>query len=111
MLAYAKELDPLIAIFTLVMPVPGTDFYEEMLAAGRIEEHDWSRYDFGHPVIRLEHLSRDQVLSLYEQCFSGFYQRARKIIRHGVFGDDFARYTYRFLRFVNAARQIKEGEL
>jgi hypothetical protein len=91
------------------MPVPGTDFYDEMLATGRIAEHDWSRYDFGHPVIRLEHLSRDQILQLYEQCFSGFYQRARKIIRHGVLGDDFARYTYRFLRFVNAARQIKDG--
>jgi anaerobic magnesium-protoporphyrin IX monomethyl ester cyclase len=111
MLAYAVELDPLIAIFTLVMPVPGTGFYDEMLAAGRIEEHDWSRYDFGHPVIRLEHLTRDQILSLYEECFSGFYKRPRKIIRHGIFGDDFARYTYRFMRFVNAARQIKEGTI
>jgi radical SAM superfamily enzyme YgiQ (UPF0313 family) len=111
MLAYARELDPLIAIFTLVMPVPGTDFYNEMAAAGRIVEHDWSRYDFAHPVIQLETLSRDQILSLYEGCMSGFYKRAGKIIRHGFFGDDFARYTYRFLRFVNAARQIKEGKL
>ncbi len=82
-----------------------------MLANGRIDEDDWSRDGFGHPVIRLEHLSRDQVLSLHEQCFTGFYKRARKIIWHGVFGDDFARYTYRFMRFVNAARQIKEGTL
>ena len=111
LLSYAKELDPLIAIFTLVMPVPGTPFYDEMLAQGRIEDLDWSHYDFGHPVMRLDGLSRQQVLDLYERCFRDFYKRPSKIIRHGIFGDPFARYTYGFLRFVNSARQIRDGEL
>jgi anaerobic magnesium-protoporphyrin IX monomethyl ester cyclase len=111
MLGYAKELDPLIAIFTLVMPVPGTPFYDEMAAQHRIEDGDWSHYDFGHPVLRLETLSREQVLALYERCFRDFYARPGKILRHGIFGDAFARHTYGFLRFVNAVRQIREGSL
>jgi radical SAM superfamily enzyme YgiQ (UPF0313 family) len=111
MLEYAKQLDPLIAIFTLVMPVPGTPFYEEMVAQGRIEEWDWSRYDFGHPVLRLEGLSRQQVLDLYDRCFREFYGRPSKIIRHAILGDSFARYTYSFLRFVHSARQIRDGKL
>ena len=110
-LEYAKRLDPTIAIFTLVTPVPGTEFYDEMLQRGVIEEFDWSKYDFGHPVIRTEHVDRERLLDLYEECFSGFYNRPRKIIKHGFLGDRFARYTYRFLRFVNTARQIKEGTL
>lgn len=110
-LDYAKQLDPTIAIFTLVTPVPGTAFYDEMLAKGVIEEFDWGKYDFGHPVIRTDHLSRERLLDLYEQCFGGFYSRPLKIIKHGFLGDRFARYTYRFLRFVNTARQIKEGTL
>jgi anaerobic magnesium-protoporphyrin IX monomethyl ester cyclase len=110
-LEYAKKLDPTIAIFTMVTPVPGTPFYDEMLAQGMIEELDWGRYDFGHPIIRNKHLSREQLLDLYERCFNGFYNRIGKIIKHGFLGDEFARYTYRFLRFVHSARQIKEGRL
>lgn len=110
-LAYAKLLDPTIAIFTLVTPIPGTDFYDQMVAEGRIEEFDWARYDFGHPVLKSKHLSREEILGLYDKCFRGFYNRVGKIVKHGFLGDDFARYTYRFLRFVNSARQIKEGTL
>jgi anaerobic magnesium-protoporphyrin IX monomethyl ester cyclase len=110
-LEYAKKLDPTIAIFTMVTPVPGTRFYNDMLARGVIEEFDWGRYDLGHPVMRTEHLSRDQLLDLYEHCFDGYYNRPWKILKHGFLGDEFARYTYRFLRFVYTARQIKEGTL
>jgi anaerobic magnesium-protoporphyrin IX monomethyl ester cyclase len=110
-LDYARRLDPTIAIFTLVTPVPGTSFYHDMLSQDRVQEMDWGLYDFGHPILRLDELTRQQVLDLYEECFSGFYSRPSKIIKHGVLGDDFARYTYRFLRFVNSARQIKEGLL
>jgi anaerobic magnesium-protoporphyrin IX monomethyl ester cyclase len=110
-LEYAKDLDPTIAIFTLVTPVPGTRFYDDMLAEGMIEEFDWGKYDFGHPVMRTKHLTREQLLELNERLFDGFYNRKRKIIKHGFLGDEFARYTYRFLRFVHTARQIKEGAL
>ncbi len=110
-LEYAKQLDPTIAIFTTVTPVPGTAFYDELFEQGMIEEFDWSKYDFGHPIIRTKHIARERLLDLYERCFSGFYNRPLKIIKHGFLGDEFARYTYRFLRFVNTARQIKEGTL
>jgi anaerobic magnesium-protoporphyrin IX monomethyl ester cyclase len=111
MLEYAKKLDPTIAIFSLVTPIPGTAFHEEMSALGLIEEEDWAKYDLAHPVMRTEHLSRKELLDLLDFCFTGYYNRARKILRHGILGDEFARYTYGFLRFVQAARQIKEGNL
>jgi hypothetical protein len=91
--------------------MPGTAFYEKMLAQRRIEEFDWACYDMAHPVLRSEHFTRQQLLDQLDNCYTAYYKRAGKIIRHGIFGDEFARYTYRFLRFVNAVRQIKEGKL
>jgi anaerobic magnesium-protoporphyrin IX monomethyl ester cyclase len=108
-LEYAKELDPTIAIFTIVTPIPGTSFYDEMDTQGYIDDTDWSRYDLGHPVMKLPHLSRQELLDLLDHCYTEFYKRPKKIIRHGIFGDQFARDTYRFMRFVGSARQLKEG--
>lgn len=111
LLEYAKRLDPTIAVFTIVTPVPGTHFHDEMAAQGLIVEDDWSRYDMAHPVMLTPYLTGQQLVNLIDHCYTEFYKRASKIIRHGVLGDEFARYTYRFMRFVGAARQIKEGEL
>jgi len=108
-LDYAKELDPTIAIFTIVTPIPGTAFYDEMASRGFIHDTDWSHYDLGHPVMKLPHLGKQQLLDLMDHCYTEFYKRPKKIIRHGIFGDQFARDTYRFMRFVGSARQLKEG--
>jgi anaerobic magnesium-protoporphyrin IX monomethyl ester cyclase len=111
MLDYAKQLDPTIAIFTIVTPIPGTTFYNEMEAKGFINEDNWARYDLGHPVMKLPHLSKQGLLDLMDHCYTEFYKRPKKIIKHGIFGDQFARDTYRFMRFVGSARQLKEGIL
>lgn len=110
-LDYAKRLDPTIAIFTLVTPIPGTHYYKELKAKDFIIEDDWARYDMAHPVMRTPHLNGQKLLDLIDRCYSEFYKRPGKILRHGFFGDEFERYTYRFLRFVGAAREIKEGKL
>ena len=55
--------------------------------------------------------SRQRLLDMLDLCYRRFYGRPAKIIRHGIFGDEFARYTYRFMRFVGAVREIKEGRL
>jgi anaerobic magnesium-protoporphyrin IX monomethyl ester cyclase len=108
-LEYAKELDPTIVIFTIVTPIPGTAFYDEMQSAGFIHDTDWSHYDLGHPVMEIPHLGKQELLDLMDHCYTEFYKRPSKIIRHGFFGDHFARDTYRFMRFVGSARQLKEG--
>ncbi len=51
LLEYAQRLDPTIAIFTIVTPIPGTHFHNEMSAQGLVIEDDWSRYDMAHPVM------------------------------------------------------------
>ena len=115
-LEFAKELDPLVTIFSLVTPVPGTEFHEKMMKKGLIEDLDWSSYDFAHPVMRTEHLSRDEILQLLWKVYLGFFKRPRKIIKHAIFGDAFSRYTFKTSRgmgkmFVRSSRQLKVGEI
>ena len=38
--------------YSLLTPYPGTPFYEQMAAEGRIVERDWSLYDTNHVVYR-----------------------------------------------------------
>ncbi len=38
--------------YSLLTPYPGTTFYDQMKAEGRIVENDWSRYDTDHVVYR-----------------------------------------------------------
>ena len=113
-LNYAKDLDPTVAIFAVVTPIPGTKFHDEMLEKGLIEEFDWSLYDLADPIIRTQHLSRKQVIDLVYKVYSGFYKRPSKIIKHIILGDTFARYTYKTARgmgklFLNAATELKTG--
>lgn len=67
-LDYAKRLDPTIAIFTLVTPIPGTRHYEEQKAKGFIVEENWARYDMAHPVMRTPHLNGQKLLNLVDHC-------------------------------------------
>lgn len=44
-IAFAKKLDPLWAQFTITIPYPGTQMFEELDRSGQIRTYDWSRYN------------------------------------------------------------------
>lgn len=44
---FAKKLDPDTLQFSLMTPFPGSKFYEDMKAEGRLLTEDWSLYDGG----------------------------------------------------------------
>ncbi|MBI4517835.1 MAG: B12-binding domain-containing radical SAM protein [Deltaproteobacteria bacterium] len=54
-------------------PYPGTKFYDEMSAAGRILVHDWGRYDYGSPLIRPAHMTPAQMMDGFKYVYEGFY--------------------------------------
>lgn len=47
--------------FTIVTPLPGTDFYRDLSAEDRIFDLDWSHYDGLHAVFRPRNMSPAQV--------------------------------------------------
>jgi radical SAM superfamily enzyme YgiQ (UPF0313 family) len=51
--------------YSLLTPYPGTPFYEQMEAEGRIVERDWSRYDTDHVVYRPRMMDADTLMKGY----------------------------------------------
>jgi radical SAM superfamily enzyme YgiQ (UPF0313 family) len=54
-------------------PYPGTKFYDDMAAAGRILVNDWGRYDYGSPLVQPAQMSPDEMMDGFKYVYSGFY--------------------------------------
>ena len=74
---YARHLYPKYCSFvvgTLLIPFPGTDFYEEMIKKNLIEIHDWAQYGFGNSVMKLK-VSRKEMRKAYGRFWPSTYAR------------------------------------
>jgi len=92
---YAKHLYPKYCSFTvgtLLIPFPGTDFYNEMLEKNLIEIHDWAQYGFGNSVMKLS-MSREKLRKTYGKFWPSTY--ARPVVFLKQFCDLFSRNRFR----------------
>jgi radical SAM superfamily enzyme YgiQ (UPF0313 family) len=64
-------------------PYPGTKFHADMLAAGRLLDHDWGHYDYGSPIVQPRHMTAAQMLDGFRYVYSGFYS-VRSMLRRFV---------------------------
>jgi anaerobic magnesium-protoporphyrin IX monomethyl ester cyclase len=79
---YAKKLNTLVAQFTISTPYPGTEFFNQTKARGRLLTTDWEQYDIYSPVLKHDNLSPDDELALKEKAFVSYYFRPRYLLRH-----------------------------
>jgi anaerobic magnesium-protoporphyrin IX monomethyl ester cyclase len=70
---YLKWLDVDFPVFTIYTPFPGTEAYDEAKEKGWLETDDYALYDMAYPIISTEHLTRQQVIGLYNRSFAAFY--------------------------------------
>ncbi|MFZ3089167.1 MAG: radical SAM protein [Nitrospirota bacterium] len=75
---YAKKLNPGSAQFTILTPYPGTRLYNEI--KDRLITDDWDKYDCMHPVVRLDHVSSDELQKILFGAYKAFYLRPSRII-------------------------------
>lgn len=61
-------------------PYPGTKYYDDMMAAGRIEVGDWGRYDYGSALVKPAHMTADDMMEGFKYVYQGFYS-ARSILK------------------------------
>jgi radical SAM superfamily enzyme YgiQ (UPF0313 family) len=61
-------------------PYPGTKYYDDMMAAGRIEVGDWGRYDYGSALVKPAHMTADDMMEGFKSVYQGFYS-ARSILK------------------------------
>jgi radical SAM superfamily enzyme YgiQ (UPF0313 family) len=88
-----RELDPDIASFYILTPIPGTDQYDELLNAGLITVDNLDRLDGTLPTWRHPHFSGEELMDLLVHCYREFGSTravARRVLRHV-----FSRWDYR----------------
>ncbi len=62
----------LVKFFTPA-PYPGTRYYDDMRASGRLLTEDWSRYDYGSLLVRPEGMTKEELRSGFDRAYSKFY--------------------------------------
>jgi anaerobic magnesium-protoporphyrin IX monomethyl ester cyclase len=106
--AFADEIDPDLAIFTVLTPFPGTRIYDEALSNGWIEDRNWAHYDMAHAIMPTEHLSRLQVQEELYKCYRNFYGSFSRRFK-GMFSTNaLKRLTYRYLAGQGLMKELKD---
>jgi radical SAM superfamily enzyme YgiQ (UPF0313 family) len=62
----------LVKLFTPA-PYPGTAFYDEMKAEGRILSDDWGRYDYGSLLIEPKGMTSSELRDGFDHAYKNFY--------------------------------------
>jgi radical SAM superfamily enzyme YgiQ (UPF0313 family) len=62
----------LVKLFTPA-PYPGTAFYDEMKAEGRILSDDWGRYDYGSLLISPKGMTSAELRDGFDHAYKSFY--------------------------------------
>ena len=105
---FADEINPDLAIFAVLTPLPGTRVYDEALRNGWIEDRNWAHYDMIHAIMPTEHLSRLQVQEELYMCYHSFYGSFSRRFK-GMFSTNaLKRQTYRYLAGQGLMKQLKD---
>ncbi len=94
---FADKLDPEIASFPLVTPLPGTPLYEKLKGEGLILSEDLSSYYLAEPVAKNLYMSREQLYTLYSEIWSAYYSKPERISRRTSSGNEYERWFYQEL--------------
>lgn len=71
---FAKEIGDFL-VLCITTPLPGTRYHADALKDNRIEETDYSRYNFMTPVMPNAIYSREQILALQKKYLRLYYTR------------------------------------
>ncbi len=68
-----RGLNPEVASFYILVPIPGTEQYDDFLSAGYITEPNMDRFDGTCPTWRHPNLSADELNDLLYSCYKKFF--------------------------------------
>lgn len=68
-----RDFNPGVASFYILCPIPGTEQYDDFLAAGYITERNLDRFDATVPTWRHPNLTSQQLQELMFYCYRRFY--------------------------------------
>jgi anaerobic magnesium-protoporphyrin IX monomethyl ester cyclase len=96
----AVRMNPDIAVFPVLTPMPFTPLYEQL--KHRVRVHDYSQYNLATPIIEPYDMSLADVKAALARCYMSFY--ARKLPEVMAMPDGFKR---RYM--LSAMREMMRG--
>ncbi len=81
LVSWAYEIGGFFLAHDLMVPWPGTPYFEQMRQLGRIEVWDWRKYDFDHAIMPTQHLSRSQLEALNVYPFLTWWFNPKRFAR------------------------------
>jgi len=84
-------------VMTITTPLPGTRYYQQALADGRIEEKDFGNYDFMHPIMSNLAYGREEILALQKKYLKKYYTRPVIFLKMAFSPNPFIRMAYRLI--------------
>ena len=81
---WVKKLAPNQAQFSLVIPYPNAQLYDEAKANHwlTVGETDWDKYDASYPMLTMQGLTSEEVVQLYRDHWKKFYFDYKYILKH-----------------------------
>ncbi|HME51984.1 MAG TPA: radical SAM protein [Candidatus Lokiarchaeia archaeon] len=70
---YAHQLGINKVLIAIQTPHPGSQFFQEMEANSAITSYDWEKYDIGHSVAKLNHMTNEECEELMDWCWGKFF--------------------------------------
>ncbi|MHA1689958.1 MAG: B12-binding domain-containing radical SAM protein [Promethearchaeota archaeon] len=71
---YATELGIDKMMLAIQTPHPGSQLFEDLEREGAITSYEWEKYDIGHSVARLNHMTNEQCELLMDWCWGKYYK-------------------------------------
>jgi radical SAM superfamily enzyme YgiQ (UPF0313 family) len=85
------------ATFHIATPYPGTEYYQQMQAQGRLITQDWDLYNTRHVVFEPRSMSRTQLKEGYDWAYQAFYSWAniaKASQNHAAFNQRLRHFAY-----------------
>jgi anaerobic magnesium-protoporphyrin IX monomethyl ester cyclase len=77
---FSKQVNPRRAQYSLLTPYPGSKIYASL--KDRLMTRDWTKYSGLWPVIKMEHVTPDELRRIQIAAYASFYTRPRKAIEN-----------------------------
>lgn len=98
--AFVVTLDLDYVQYYCAMPYPGTPFYEQALAAGWIQSHEWTRYEHNDCVVDYPQLSGEAIKRARTTYFLAYYLNPRILRRLARTHLDSPSHAWHFARTI-----------
>ena len=89
---YATRLGVDKIMLAIQTPHPGSLLFKEMEKEGTITSYQWEKYDIGHSVAKLKHMTNDECEVLMDWCWGKYYSPEWAFSREKTIKGSFYRY-------------------